>query len=135
MNMTEMRTAKLSSVKRVMYRTRKLRSNATITSRIIVTQSPIQKRNDRKSIPLSLYSNSVTDSTFSISVGLHYLSRCSSISHGTKITITLSVCGRSYDRNFHSILMKFFKLVCIYSETGPETSSAFAMNVYSCKAT
>ena len=51
---SEMRTAKLSSVKRVMYCTNALRSNATIISKIKVTHAPIQNRNDMKSKLLSL---------------------------------------------------------------------------------
>ena len=55
MKMSEMRTEKLSSVKRVIYLTRELRSKTTMTIRIPVIQTPVQNRNARKSIPLSLH--------------------------------------------------------------------------------
>ena len=55
MKMSEMRTAKLSSVNRVMYRTSALRSKATMTSSATMTQIPIQNRKDMKCSPFSLH--------------------------------------------------------------------------------
>ncbi len=52
--MSEIRTAKLSSVKRVMYCTNALRSKATMITSMRATHAPIQNRKDKKSKSLSL---------------------------------------------------------------------------------